>query len=237
MQALIEDYGAVGFGLFWSIIEILHEEETHSLPLSEMIYKAIGKQMSTSVEQVERVVKSCLTYGLFIQDGNEFYSERVNENIETRDEISAMRSKAGKESAKKRANSTFVKQPLTHVEQNSTKKIKENESKVKEIKEKKESNFIDFWTAYPKKVGKIDAERAWSKAKDKPGIEIILKSIADHIKSEQWQKDNGQFIPNPATFINQGRWYDEINGQIKTLGKREITEEQLLKERAERMAK
>jgi hypothetical protein len=28
--------------------------------------------------------------------------------------------------------------------------------------------------------------------------------------SAQWQKDNGQYIPNPATWLNQGRWDDEI---------------------------
>jgi len=100
-----------------------------------MIYKAIGKQMATSVEQVEQVVKSCLSYGLFIQDDNEFYSERVNENIETRDEISALRSKAGKESAKKRANLTPVEQVSTNDEQNPTKESKGKEKKVKEIKE------------------------------------------------------------------------------------------------------
>jgi hypothetical protein len=80
-------------------------------------------------------------------------------------------------------------------------------------KEKNVNNaggFIYFWTAYPKKVGKIDAERAWNKIKDKPEISIILKSIEDHKNTEQWKKENGQYIPNPATFINQGRWFDEI---------------------------
>ena len=26
--------------------------------------------------------------------------------------------------------------------------------------------------------------------------------------SEGWQKDNGSFIPHPATFLNQRRWQD-----------------------------
>jgi hypothetical protein len=25
----------------------------------------------------------------------------------------------------------------------------------------------------------------------------------------QWRKDGGQFIPHPATWLNQGRWADE----------------------------
>jgi hypothetical protein len=28
-------------------------------------------------------------------------------------------------------------------------------------------------------------------------------------KSQQWTKDNGQFIPLPTTYINQTRWLDQ----------------------------
>lgn len=35
------------------------------------------------------------------------------------------------------------------------------------------------------------------------------KYIAWQKKSEQWTKSNGQFIPNPLTWINQGRWDNE----------------------------
>ena len=69
--------------------------------------------------------------------------------------------------------------------------------------------FEEFWKWYPKKIGKKDAYRAWQKAKDKPNLETILKAIAVAKQSEQWTKDNGQFIPNPSTWLNQGRWTDE----------------------------
>ncbi len=38
------------------------------------------------------------------------------------------------------------------------------------------------------------------------------KSTAIEVQkqSEQWTKDNGRFIPNPATWLNQGRWEDEL---------------------------
>ena len=28
-------------------------------------------------------------------------------------------------------------------------------------------------------------------------------------ESDQWTRDDGQFIPLPATYLNQGRWKDE----------------------------
>jgi hypothetical protein len=30
-----------------------------------------------------------------------------------------------------------------------------------------------------------------------------------HVASEQWRRDDGRFIPHPATWLNQRRWEDE----------------------------
>ncbi len=70
--------------------------------------------------------------------------------------------------------------------------------------------FDRFWAAYPKKVGKDAARKAWKKLK-KPHetLDEILQTLAWQRESEQWTKDHGQFIPNPATYLNQGRWMDE----------------------------
>ena len=40
-------------------------------------------------------------------------------------------------------------------------------------------------------------------------LEISLSALENQKKSEQWTKDRGQFIPNPATWLNQQRWLDE----------------------------
>ncbi len=74
-------------------------------------------------------------------------------------------------------------------------------------------NFESFWSAYPKKIGKKDALKSWEKSKDKPPIESILKAIEKQKESEQWKREGGQFIPNPATWINQGRWMDEVKSK------------------------
>ena len=69
--------------------------------------------------------------------------------------------------------------------------------------------FEQFWTAYPKKVGKQAAQNAFRNAQNRPRIDDLLKAIDRARLSEQWRKDGGQFIPNPATWLNQGRWDDE----------------------------
>jgi uncharacterized protein YdaU (DUF1376 family) len=70
--------------------------------------------------------------------------------------------------------------------------------------------FAEFWSSYPKKVGKGAAEKAWATAKVNGHHAEVMASLEKQKKSEQWQRDGGQFIPNPATWINQRRWEDEL---------------------------
>ena len=68
--------------------------------------------------------------------------------------------------------------------------------------------FEEFWQHYPKKVGKGQAQKTWDKLKIKV-IDEILNSLKWQRVCEQWQKDGGQFIPNPSTYLSQQRWLDE----------------------------
>lgn len=90
------------------------------------------------------------------------------------------------------------------------------EAKAEEEKNKDIYVHFDlFWQAYPKKVGKGAAKKAWKKIKpSKSLLETILIAIKQQKDSDQWQKDKGQFIPMPSTWLNQERWEDEVDGDI-----------------------
>ena len=95
-----------------------------------------------------------------------------------------------------------------------TESHKEKERKEKESKEKENNEintrFARFWSVYPRHVAKPDARKKFEKLNpDDQLLEMMLKAIEDQKKSEQWIKDNGQFIPHPSTWINQRRWEDE----------------------------
>ena len=69
--------------------------------------------------------------------------------------------------------------------------------------------FESVYQAYPKKVGKPAALKAWKTAKVKPEeVGLILKDIEFRKAGRDWQKDDGQYIPNPSTYFNQRRWED-----------------------------
>lgn len=80
-----------------------------------------------------------------------------------------------------------------------------------------ESTFHLFWEAYPKKVAKQDAQRAWKKNKLYDHTERILTDLALR-KTNNWLGKDKQYIPNPATYLDGERWNDEL-----TEGKKNVS--------------
>lgn len=88
------------------------------------------------------------------------------------------------------------------------------------------AKFVEFYTeAYPRRVARDDAWRAWRKAVPKAGALLgarspmltVSEAEAEDLllnRAEQWAKhwrDRGvekQFIPYPASWLNDGTWKD-----------------------------
>lgn len=84
----------------------------------------------------------------------------------------------------------------------------ETETERRNITETK--GFEQFWKVYPRKKSKGQAEKAWNKIKpDESLLKIILGKIDCACKSSDWTKDNGVYIPHPATWLNAKGWEDE----------------------------
>jgi hypothetical protein len=96
------------------------------------------------------------------------------------------------------------------------------------LTQEQRKRFDRFWTAYPKKKSKGDAEKAWKVINPSEElVDIILKAIERLKPSEQWTKEGGRFIPYPATWLRAKGWEDipetEALPEVKT-GKNEYHE-------------
>jgi len=70
--------------------------------------------------------------------------------------------------------------------------------------------FDEFWKAYPNKVGKDAARKAFDKRKvTQELLSQMLSAIAMQRQSKKWTDDGGRYIPHPSTWLNEGRWMDE----------------------------
>ena len=69
--------------------------------------------------------------------------------------------------------------------------------------------FEKFWSAYPRKKGKLEAQKAWRKVKPAE-VEAIIARVELN-KVGEWKDKDPQYIPNPSTWLNGCRWEDAID--------------------------
>ena len=75
------------------------------------------------------------------------------------------------------------------------------------------SAFETFWDAVPRKQGKKGAMRAYKTALKDTDADTLLtamKAFAADVKAKGTEL---RFIPLPATWLNQGRWDDDLAGE------------------------
>ncbi len=86
--------------------------------------------------------------------------------------------------------------------------IQDKQNIKQNIKQCAPSLFELFWKAYPKKNAKASAEKAFKRLNvNEKLLSRMLSALEIQKKSKQWQ--DIQFIPYPATWLNQKRWEDE----------------------------
>ena len=69
--------------------------------------------------------------------------------------------------------------------------------------------FEEFWQAYPRKVGKDAAAKAFAKRKVNAALLAQMLQALERQRPNLDRRENGRFIPHPATWLNEGRWQDE----------------------------
>lgn len=96
-----------------------------------------------------------------------------------------------------------------YISSSDDKGIKED---VKSKKEQQNNELFDkFWEAYPKKRDKQTSRKAFTKLNvDDKLFNKMMASLSQAKNSYDWQKNNGQYIPYPSTWLNGRRWEDEL---------------------------
>lgn len=95
-----------------------------------------------------------------------------------------------------------------------------NDKNNKNVKNNKNTliyspEFLKLWECYPKKTGKGKAYESFNKI----GVdEQLLSKMIDAVNAikntNDWQKENGRYIPMLSTWLNQRRWEDEVLNSI-----------------------
>jgi len=70
-------------------------------------------------------------------------------------------------------------------------------------------HFASFWKAYPRRVGKKAALKAWERLHNGKGKTPSLEMILHAIDRQRRGWSDPKYIPHPATWLNGRRWEDE----------------------------
>lgn len=75
-------------------------------------------------------------------------------------------------------------------------------------------DFIKFWDAYPRKIGKQAAWKTWNKLNGgRPEVAVIVHAVEVQKTCTQWC-ESVQYIPHPSTWLNRGQWDDQIENGV-----------------------
>ena len=234
-----EEYGAITLrDSDWEKYEKSHKQnESKNEAKAEQKIDAISvfafrleKQLPFREDVIERGITELLSAGVLSMDGMTLYQKRMVQD----GNLSEIRAKSGKRSGKgekrrdlpgdgndgdgggekqkpsktraKTKQNTEIESDSENIDNNGD--LRSTENVTVDEGEAGEKSFEAFWKAYPKKVGKKDARKAFRRV-DAP-LESLLSAIERQKCADQWKRDGGRFIPNPSTWLNQGRWEDEL---------------------------
>jgi hypothetical protein len=72
--------------------------------------------------------------------------------------------------------------------------------------------FDEWWNKYPssRRVNRPLCINSWKLRSLEAIADEVLAGLENHLASEQWAKDGGQYIPNSTTWLNQDRWTQKL---------------------------
>ena len=192
-------------GFYIDLLCLLHQSPKYGYLTKEMeenLHQFLGKDRRSSARLLSEVRKKLLM-NVDVDTGELFNERMVND-----EHIRQVRSTAGALGGNPNLLNQNVKQ--THKQNPTPSSSSSSSSTSKEINKEKILGFEKFWSLYPKKVAKQDAFKAFQKI-NPAKYEEIYSGVARAKDSADWSKDDGKFIPYPATWLNGVRWEDDLS--------------------------
>jgi hypothetical protein len=84
------------------------------------------------------------------------------------------------------------------------------------------NDFNEFWSLFPRRVSKRTAQKAWDKETKQTAPEVIISGLRRQLP--YLASRDVQFIPHASTWLNQGRWEDEVQQPQRNNGRRSIAD-------------
>lgn len=236
----LSECSAESTGVYIRVMCIMHKSQEYGTVLLKQKYKQnpskiknfavkLHRLMPYSIDVIERSLAELVDEEVLTIEGDVLIQRRMVKD----GNLSLIRANAGSKGGKiaqgKSVAGSFAKAKSKAKEQAkeqaNTEYEYEYENEVKGTKKRMtydDPGFQVFWSAYPKKVGKPAAEKAFARLKtDQAMLDLMLEAIAIQKRSRQWQ--DTQYIPHPTTWLNQRRWEDKAEKTSAGYGGKKVS--------------
>lgn len=232
----LRECSAESIGVYIMLMCLMHKSEEYGAILLRQKDRQTGRQTSDFAEKltrhlpfnsavIEQALIELLDEGVLSIEGDMLYQKRMLND----GKVSETRSKAGKkgakatnskkfaaakQSAKQSANSEYENEYEYEYENDNEDDSNEGNKTTKKreslLTKTQETRFSRFWEAYPRKVSKANAEKAWAKINpDDELTEKIISAIGTAKRLDERFRET-RFTPHPASWLNARSWENEF---------------------------
>lgn len=189
--ALIHDFGMEGYGLYWMVIELLHQQAGGKLEKFPKLFDGIAHDFMVKKDLIVKLFEALLhDYILLQEDEKYIWSDRVLRNLDIREEKRVIKAEAGRIGGIKSGISRSKKQDLNNPKQDEAVLQKWKQSKEKERKKSIITNTDSF-----AKNGKIHADEVpdytdttkWAKNLIGEGYSRLLTPEERKKAEDEWE--------------------------------------------------
>lgn len=194
-------------GVFIQIVASIYQ---HGGPIDNDT-RWLGSLCNCSPRKVATIIQALLGKNFIEIEDGKITQKRAIKELETarkRSENAAKNARKLHEKRSKTSRKTVENEPVLSDNKDLTPANKQLTINKQEKKHtKKDFEFELFWKEYPLKKAKIDAEKAYWKARDGTEAEILLKAARRYAAETKGREK--KYIAHPATWLNRGSYLDE----------------------------
>lgn len=206
-------YGMEGYGLYWYCLELIASAvEKHNLTFElEHDAEIIAHDTGIHHERVQEMMIAMVNLGLFEESDGRITCLKMAARTDEYTQQLLKKSEQCPESvprvSRDTPDSVPIKSEVLDKNRLDKKRLEEKHTgkPVRGVRGKAielPAGFDQFWSAYPRKVNRSEAVKAWKAVK--PNLTVVLTDLS----ARTWT--DPQFIPHPSTYLRQERWTDEL---------------------------
>lgn len=226
MELIEAEFGLTGFGVVVHLLQEIYGMAGYYIEWTEEVALLFARKLGLGGSVVSEIIEASVRRGMFDKEKYDKYRVLTSRGIQKRYFEAVSRRKVLEvDESILLVNVTQICKDVDIKRKNVN--ISSKNANISKQSKGEESippispmgDFERFWNAYPRHTAKANATKAFNKLKpDDALIDKMLKAIEQQKKSDQWQRDNGQYIPHPSTWLNQRRWEDELEVKRKDDG-------------------